>query len=281
MSLSAKMRRAPLRAVTGAFILSSGVGKLQADEATSAQLHGMATGTYPFLGKVNPKVFTKGLAAGEVAVGAIVLAPFVSPVIAGAAVAGFSGALLNMYWQTPGMHEPGDPRPTQQGTPLAKDVWMLGIGAGLVVDGLLEPAHDKKLEVRAALGEKKAARGRRARRAKKRAARANSEVVSQARETTLALKADARKRGKKAAKKASQKAQKKADKATKRLAEAREEYGPAAADKANLAGTAVRGWIGEHGPAVAEKARDTAKQARDTAKDLADEYGPVVADKAK
>jgi hypothetical protein len=29
-------------------------------------------------------------------------------------------------------------RPTQQGTPLAKDVWMLGIGVGLMVDALTD-----------------------------------------------------------------------------------------------------------------------------------------------
>jgi hypothetical protein len=34
------------------------------------------------------------------------------------------------------MHEPGSPRPTQQGTPIAKDVWMFGIGLGLVVDAV-------------------------------------------------------------------------------------------------------------------------------------------------
>ncbi len=28
----------------------------------------------------------------------------------------------------------------QQGVPLAKDVWMLGIGLGLVIDALTEPA---------------------------------------------------------------------------------------------------------------------------------------------
>jgi hypothetical protein len=29
-------------------------------------------------------------------------------------------------------------RPSQQGTPLAKDVWMLGIGIGLTIDGLTD-----------------------------------------------------------------------------------------------------------------------------------------------
>ena len=57
--------------------------------------------------------------------------------IAGLALIGFSGALLGMWWRTPGMHAEGSPRPTQQGTAIAKDVWMLGIGTGLVVDAAL------------------------------------------------------------------------------------------------------------------------------------------------
>ena len=39
------------------------------------------------------------------------------------------------------MHEEGSLRPTQQGTILAKDVWMLGIGVGFVVDAI---SHRKK-----------------------------------------------------------------------------------------------------------------------------------------
>ena len=34
------------------------------------------------------------------------------------------------------MHETGSLRPTQEGTPLAKDVWMAGIGAALVLEAL-------------------------------------------------------------------------------------------------------------------------------------------------
>jgi len=41
-----------------------------------------------------------------------------------------------MWWRTPGMHDPGSLRPTPQGVPVAKDVWMLGIGASLVIDAL-------------------------------------------------------------------------------------------------------------------------------------------------
>ncbi len=36
------------------------------------------------------------------------------------------------------MRKEGTPIPTQQGIPLAKDVWMLGIGLGLVIDDLTD-----------------------------------------------------------------------------------------------------------------------------------------------
>src|SRR4051794_4040783 len=155
MSVSAKIRRAPLRIVTGAYILNSGVGKLGADDDAAKQLHGFATGTYPFLGKVQPKVYAKALGAGEIAVGGALLLPIVSPVVAGALLAGFSGALLNVYWNTPGMHEEGNPRPTVQGSPLAKDVWMFGIGTALMADAVLDPAHDKLVELEATVSEKR------------------------------------------------------------------------------------------------------------------------------
>jgi hypothetical protein len=57
MSLSAKLRRAPLRLATGAYILNTGLTKLNADDETAKSLHGMASGTYPVLGKLEPKVF--------------------------------------------------------------------------------------------------------------------------------------------------------------------------------------------------------------------------------
>jgi hypothetical protein len=34
------------------------------------------------------------------------------------------------------MRREGSPFPTQQGVPLAKDAWMLGIGLGLIIDDL-------------------------------------------------------------------------------------------------------------------------------------------------
>ncbi|WP_375480806.1 hypothetical protein [uncultured Jatrophihabitans sp.] len=277
MSLSAKLRRAPTRIVTGAFILNSGVGKLGADEGTAKQLHGLATGTYPFLGKVDPKLFTKGLAVGEIALGGVVLLPIVPPVVAGLGLVGFSGALLNMWWNTDGMHEPGSPRPTVQGVGIAKDVWMLGIGASLVADSLLEPAHDKKVEIVAGVSSKRADRGRKARKAKKQAKKANNELLKRATEAATHAQAEVGKRAAKAGAKAQKQALKASAKATKAVADARTDYAPVVAEKAKQARDAAKSLADEYGPVAAEKA----KQARQAAQDLADTYGPVAAEKAK
>jgi hypothetical protein len=39
------------------------------------------------------------------------------------------------------MHEPGSIWPTPQGIAISKDAWMLGIGLGLIVDGLQGPTE--------------------------------------------------------------------------------------------------------------------------------------------
>jgi uncharacterized membrane protein YphA (DoxX/SURF4 family) len=259
MSVSAKLRRAPLRAVTGAYILNSGVGKLGADDDTAKALHGFASGTYPFLGKLQPKMYAKALGAGEIAVGGVLLLPVFSPVVAGAVLAGFSGALLNVYWNTPGMHAEGNPRPTVAGSPLAKDAWMFGIGTSLIVDAMTEPGHDKVVELEATVSEKRAQKSRRASRkaakettkaaakaaaksARKTANKSKSEdaaYLKHLRETASDLQAQATKRASKAAKKAANEAQKRAAKASeqasKRLAEVKSDYVDVAAEKAKQA----------------------------------------------
>lgn len=138
MRLPMKWSHVPQRVAAGAFILNSGIGKLSADEETAKQLHGFATGTYPFLAKLKPEDFVKLLAGTEIAVGAALLLPFVPSAVAGAALTAFSGGLLGLYIRTPGMRKDGTPLPTQQGIPLAKDVWMAGIGLGLVIDDLTD-----------------------------------------------------------------------------------------------------------------------------------------------
>ncbi|HXT93242.1 MAG TPA: hypothetical protein VN714_28760 [Trebonia sp.] len=136
MDFSIKARQVPPRIATGAFILNSGLSKLSADEATAAQLHGFAAATYPFLKKLKPMDFVQIQAASEIALGAALLIPVVPGIVAGAGLTAFAGALLGLYANTPGMRKPGTPLPTQEGTALAKDVWMAGLGIGLIVDDL-------------------------------------------------------------------------------------------------------------------------------------------------
>jgi hypothetical protein len=126
------------RLSAGAFILNSGLGKRGADEATAAGLHGFAASTYPFLKKVEPAQFAKGLAAAEIGIGAALLAPFVPTAVAGLLLTGFSGGLLGLYLNTPGMRKEGSLAPTQEGLTVAKDVWLLGIGVGLLTRGMTE-----------------------------------------------------------------------------------------------------------------------------------------------
>jgi hypothetical protein len=136
MRFSVKASHLPPRIAAGAFILNSGLGKWSADEETAAQLHGFAVGAYPFLSKIKPKDFAKLLSAAEIALGAALLVPVIPSAVAGAGLTAFSGGLLGLYARTPGMRKDGTPFPTQQGIALAKDVWMAGIGLGLVIDDL-------------------------------------------------------------------------------------------------------------------------------------------------
>ena len=143
MRFSVKAHHLPARVATGAFILNSGIGKLRADEEAAAQLHGFAAGAYPFLARLKPADFVRLLAVSEITLGAALLLPVVPAAVAGAGLAAFSGGLLGLYARTPGMRKENSPFPTQQGTPLAKDVWMMGIGLGLVIDDLTDRVGPK------------------------------------------------------------------------------------------------------------------------------------------
>jgi len=131
-------RDVPGRFVTGAFILHSGLDKWNGPPEVAAGVHGMASGAFPFLGSIPPEKFLKLLAAGEIATGGALLAPFVSNKLAGAALTAFSGSLLGLYWRTEGMRKPGSVWPTQQGIAVSKDVWMLGIGLGLLASDVAD-----------------------------------------------------------------------------------------------------------------------------------------------
>jgi len=151
------------RISAGAFILNSGLSKRQADEATAAGVHGFASGTYPFLKDLEPKQFVQYLSTAEIAVGGLLLAPFVPTAVAGLALTGFSGGLLGLYLRTPGMHKPGSLAPTQEGLAIAKDSWLLGIGVGLLVRGTIDSdaRRTRRTAKTIAKMKKKAAKARR------------------------------------------------------------------------------------------------------------------------
>jgi uncharacterized membrane protein YkgB len=98
----------------------------------------MAAGAFPVLANIESTTFLRALSVGEIAVGTALLAPFVSPGVAGAALTGFSGALVTMYLRTPALRKPGSVWPSPQGIGVSKDVWMLGIGTGLLADALMD-----------------------------------------------------------------------------------------------------------------------------------------------
>lgn len=129
-----KLSHIPLRLSTGAFILNSGLNKQEIDKDTAAYLQGMAANAFPQVKELDPQKFGKVLSAVEIGLGAALLLPFIPSRLAGLALAGFSGGLLAMYVRTPGMTQENDIRPTQEGTPVAKDVWMLGIALSLIMD---------------------------------------------------------------------------------------------------------------------------------------------------
>jgi hypothetical protein len=121
------------RFATGAFILNSGLSKRAEDDATAAHLQAFAAGTYPFLNKLEPRLFARALSAAEMTIGTALLLPVVPARLAGAGLTAFSTALLGLYLRTPGMRQEHSLRPTEQGIPIAKDAWMLAIGLSLMI----------------------------------------------------------------------------------------------------------------------------------------------------
>jgi uncharacterized membrane protein YphA (DoxX/SURF4 family) len=127
----------PLRVAIGAFFVNSGMSKRNLDGEAAAGMHGMAANAMPPLKRIEPATFGRLLSSTEILIGAALLLPVVPSVVAGAGLVGFGAGLMRLYWATPGMHEPGDPRPTTQGIPIAKDTWLVGAGLTLILDDLV------------------------------------------------------------------------------------------------------------------------------------------------
>ncbi|MET7818810.1 hypothetical protein [Micromonospora zamorensis] len=131
-----KLAHLPLRVSIGTYFLNSGLGKRNLEGAAAEGMHGMAVAAMPQLGQFEPARFAKLLSYSEIALGAALLAPFVPAPLAGLGLTAFGAGLVQLYLKTPGMREPGSVRPTQQGSGLAKDIWLVGAGLTLVLEGL-------------------------------------------------------------------------------------------------------------------------------------------------
>lgn len=137
-----KLSHIPLRLATGAFILNSGMGKMKLDTDSAAGMKQMAANALPQVEQLESDQFGKYLAYAETALGAALLAPFVPSRLAGLGLTAFSAGLVAMYLRTPGMTQEDGVRPSQEGTAIAKDVWMLGIGLSMVLDTRTKASKD-------------------------------------------------------------------------------------------------------------------------------------------
>jgi uncharacterized membrane protein YphA (DoxX/SURF4 family) len=138
------LRNLPTRAATGVYILHAGIGKWDGSPGQAASIHAMASDAFPALKSIEAPTFLRALSGAEIATGLVLLAPFVPAGLAGAALTGFSGGLLAMYLRTPSQHKPGSIWPSPQGIAISKDVWMLGIGLGLLIDEAVERRRSSK-----------------------------------------------------------------------------------------------------------------------------------------
>ena len=121
-----------MRGITGAWILNAGLTKTGMDDGTANHLKNMAASGVPALGKLSDAQFKQFIVAGESLVGSALLAPFVPNRVAGIGLALFSAGMLSMYFKNDSMTEKDGVRPSQEGTPLAKDMWLAAIAAGLI-----------------------------------------------------------------------------------------------------------------------------------------------------
>ena len=140
-----KISTALLRAVPGAFILNSGIGKLGLDEGSAAGLQQMAANGVPLVENMTPAQFGKFLSYGEIAVGSALLLPFVPTRIAGAALTTFAAGLVANYFSIDSMTKDDGIRPSEDGTAVAKDTWLAAIGLALLISGgRAKKKRDKK-----------------------------------------------------------------------------------------------------------------------------------------
>lgn len=136
MGLPTKLSHLPARVTAGALILNSGLDISKLPEEAAAGMQEMGAKGLPPVKKLSARSFRKLLSRGEVGLGAALIAPVVPSWIAGLGLASFSGTLLAMYFRTPEFTKKDGVRPTEAGTPIAKDIVLFGTGVTLVLDDL-------------------------------------------------------------------------------------------------------------------------------------------------
>ncbi|MCP3425470.1 hypothetical protein NBM05_05410 [Rothia sp. AR01] len=129
------LANAALRGIPGAFILNSGISKLELDADSAGYLQSMAANAFPAVKDLDAATFGKALAYSEMAVGATLLTPIFPNRLAGLALGAFSAGMLTMYFRTEDMTLDDGVRPSQSGTPVAKDSWLAAIALALLIQG--------------------------------------------------------------------------------------------------------------------------------------------------
>lgn len=126
---------AALRVIPGLFILNSGIGKIGMPEEVSAGVQQAAMSGIPALEAIPADKFGTYLGYAETTLGGALLAPFVSNKVAGAGLTAFGAGLLTMYFANDENTEEDGIRPSDSGAGLAKDSWLVAIGAALLALG--------------------------------------------------------------------------------------------------------------------------------------------------
>ena len=123
---------APLRLVTGAYILQRGLAKYDLSDQDARSLHDLAKAAdIPGMDDLEPGELADLVSVAETALGGLLLAPFVPRRIAGLALLVFGGVKLHVYWHAPGLRQEGSYLPTDEGLVYAKDVLLCAIGLSL------------------------------------------------------------------------------------------------------------------------------------------------------
>ena len=127
----------PLRLAFGAFFAHVALTHRNLDEKAAKGLHRFAQAGYPFLDKVSPDLFAKGMLTGETVVATTLLVPVLPPVIGATALTAFGSGLMGVYLRAPGMRRENSIRPSDIGMSMAKDSWMVAAGLSFFLDALV------------------------------------------------------------------------------------------------------------------------------------------------